>query len=211
MTSRCQHDESWSKFPPSMDVLAKYILLILLTLPFAALLTDALGKTQGRMIKMAVAVTVISWLLALVGLNGQRPNVATLFVWAFLAWPVLLLVAKGYNPALSWGSIWLSVPVMSWYLVNLSMQFYYPTNGGGGGLGAGLGFFAGWFYMMIPFAVLCCIFLGGRAIVRRIRSKLTPDGKSPALHPSPSSLNLPWAGRATRLGGTTNGRKNTSR
>src|SRR6478735_5245427 len=150
--------------------LVKYILLILLTLPYAALLTDALGKTQDRMIKVAVAVTVISWLLAVVsGGLQQRPNVANLFTCAFLAWPLLLLVAKGYNPALSWGSIWLSVPVMSWYLVNLSMLFYYPTHGGGGGLGAGLGFFAGWFYMMIPFAVLCGIFLVGRSIVRRIR------------------------------------------
>ncbi|MES2923915.1 MAG: hypothetical protein V4819_20345, partial [Verrucomicrobiota bacterium] len=95
-------------------------------------------------------------------------NVANLFVCALLAWPVLLLVAKGFNPILSWGTLWFSVPVMSWYLANLSMQFYYPTHGGGGGLGAGLALIAGWFYMVIPFALLCGIFIGGRAIIRRI-------------------------------------------
>lgn len=155
-----------------MEDLAKYFLLLLLTLPFVALATDALGKTQGRMIKVAVAVAVISWILALmIGGLHQRPNVANLFVGAFLAWPILLLFAKGFNPDLSWRSICFSVPVMSWYSVNLSMQFYYPTNGGGGGLGAGLALIGGWFYMVIPFAILCGVFLGGRAILRRIRSE----------------------------------------
>ena len=155
-----------------MEDLAKYLLLILLALPFATLATDALGKTQDRMIKVASAVAVISWLIAvMMGGLHQRPNVADLFVWAFLAWPILLLVAKGINPALSWSSIWLSVPVMSWYLVNLSMQFYYPTNGGGGGLGAGLALIGGWLYMVIPFALLCGVFLGGQGVLRRVRGE----------------------------------------
>ena len=41
-----------------MEDLAKYILLVLLALPFAALVTDALGTTQGLMIKVASGVTV---------------------------------------------------------------------------------------------------------------------------------------------------------
>lgn len=156
-----------------MEDFAKYILLILLALPFVALATDALGKTQDRLLKVAVGTTLTSLLIALlVGGLHQRPNVANLFVLAFLAWPVLLLVAKGINRALSWYSICASVPVMSWYLVNLSMQFYYPTNGGGGGLGAGLGFIAGWFYMVVPFTLLCGIFLGGRALIRAIKARV---------------------------------------
>jgi len=155
-----------------MEDLAKYFLLVLLTLPFIALATDALGTTSNRMIKVAFIVTAVSFTVALLmgGLH-QRPNVANLFVWAFLAWPVFLLIAKGFNPALSWASLWLSVPVMSWYLVNLMMQFYYPVHGGGGGLGQALAFVAGWFYMVIPFALLCAIFIAGRSITRQIRDK----------------------------------------
>jgi hypothetical protein len=156
--------------PSKMKEVVKYVLLILLTLPFIALFTDMLGRSDGRMVKVVVRVAAISWLLAvLVGGLHQRPNVANVFMVAFLAWPVLLLFAKGYNPDVSWTSICCSVPIMSWYLVNVSMQFYYPTQGGGGGLGAGLALFAGWIYMVIPFALLCGVFLGGRAIVRRFR------------------------------------------
>ena len=117
-----------------------------------------------------------SWLLAvLVGGLHQRPNVAAIFGWAFVAWPVCLLIAKGYNSAISWVSICYSVPVMSWYFVNLSMQFYYPTSGGGGGLGAGLGLFIGWFYMVIPFIAITGIFVGGRAIIKRIKGEQDAD------------------------------------
>jgi hypothetical protein len=155
-----------------MEDLAKYILLVLLVLPFGALATDALGRTQGLMIKVASGVAVISFLFAImIGGLHQRPNVANLFVLAFFAWPISLLVAKGINASLSWSAIWMSVPVMSWYLVNLSMQFYYPTDRGGGGLGAGLGLVAGWFYMVIPFAVMSGIFLGIRAAIRKIRGE----------------------------------------
>jgi len=153
-----------------MEDLIKYVLLILLVLPFQALATDALGRTQDRMIKVVMSVSAASWIVAfLMGGLHQRPNVATIYLVAFLAWPIALLVAKGIHPALSWASIWFSVPIMSWYLVNLSMQFYYPTSGGGGGLGAGMAFFLGWFYMVIPFALLCGLFLGGRAIIGRMR------------------------------------------
>jgi hypothetical protein len=166
-----------------MEDFAKYILLVLLVLPFAALATDALGKTQDLMVMVALVVAVISWLLALmVGGLHQRPNVANIFTLAFFVWPIFLLVAKGLNPSIAWTTVWLSVPIMSWYLVNISMQFYYPTNGGGGGLGAGLGLVAGWFYMVIPFTVLCGLFLGGRAVIRLTRGEQTGAGQ-PATHP----------------------------
>lgn len=154
-----------------MDELAKYFLLILLSLPFAALATDTLGRTEDLMIKTVLVVATLSGLIVLMmgGLH-QRPNVANLIMAAFLAWPVALLVAKGINPALSWGSMWFSVPVMSWYLVNLSLQFYYPTSGTGGGFGAMLALVAGWLYMVIPFALLSSVFVAGRMIIRRIRS-----------------------------------------
>lgn len=110
-----------------MDLFAKYMLLVLLMPPFAALATDTLGRTPDRMIRVVVVTFVISWLVVFAaGDLGRRPNVAQLVLCAFLAWPVLLLIAKGFNPALPWISICLSVPVMSWHLVNLSLRFY-PT------------------------------------------------------------------------------------
>jgi hypothetical protein len=150
-----------------MEDLVKYILLGLLVMPFAALMADAFGKTDGIMLRVGAGAAFLSALLAF--LNGglhQRPNVADIYAWAFVAWPFFLLIAKGINSSIPWSSIWISVPIMSWYLVNLSMQFYYPTDGGGGGLGAGLGLIAGWFYMVIPFAILSGIFIGIQSIIR---------------------------------------------
>ena len=150
--------------------IVKFILLGLLLLPFVALVTDVLGKTRGMMPKVAAGVAGVSVLLAwLVGGLHQRPNVANLFIGAFLAWPFLLLIAKALNASLPWRSIWISVPITSWYLVNVSMQFYYPTDGGGGGFGAGVGLVTGWLYMALVFGPLCLIFIGLRWLVRRIR------------------------------------------
>lgn len=155
-----------------MEEFAKYTLLHLLILPFVFLATDALGKTRGLMIKVVPAVAAISFLLAFVADgSGRRPNVAAVFGWAFVAWPFALLIAKGVNPKLEWSSLWLSVPVMSWYLVNVSLLLDYPVNGGGGGFGGWLAFVAGWFYMVVPFALLSGIFVGVRAIVRRTRGE----------------------------------------
>ena len=153
-----------------MEEIVKYILIGLLALPFTALVADALGKTDGMMPKVVIGVAILSVILSFwSGILRQQPNVASLFDWAFIAWPVLLLVAKGINPAISWGAIWISVPIMSWYLVNLSMYFDYPTNLGP--LGIPLGLVAGWLFMLIPFAVLFAAFLSARAIVRSIRGE----------------------------------------
>lgn len=151
-----------------MEDVIKYILLGLLILPFAALMAEATGKADGVMLRTVAGVTAVSALLAFsIGGLHQRPNVANIFVWAFVAWPFFLLLAKGLNPAIPWRTIWISVPIMSWYLVNLSMQFYYPANGGGGGLGFGLGLVAGWLYMVVPFALLSAVFAGVRSVTRR--------------------------------------------
>ena len=160
-----------------MEDILKYILLGMLILPFAALMTDALGKTEGIMLRVVGGVAVTSALLAfLIGGLHQRPNVANIFVWAFVAWPFFLLTAKLIDSSTPWSSIWISVPIMSWYLVNLSMQFYYPTNGGGGGFGFGLGLVAGWLYMVIPFAIMSAIFVGIRSAVRQCKGE--QDGTS---------------------------------
>ena len=108
-----------------MKDIIKYILLGLLMLPFAALLAEAMRKTKGIMLRVVSYVAAISSLLALLfGGFHQRPNVAEIFACSFVAWPFCLLIAKGMNSSISWESIWISVPIMSWYLVNLTMQFY---------------------------------------------------------------------------------------
>ena len=169
-----------------MEDLYKYVLLLILALPLIALTFDARGTTRGAMIIIVVASAIASTVLAF-GIGGlyQRPNVANIYVFALAVWPIAVLVAKGFNPALRWSHILTSIPIMSWYLVNLSMQFYYPTNGGGGGLGFAFGMLFGWSYMVIPFAPLAVIFIGVRAIVRRARSRRGGSAKSTALRASP--------------------------
>ena len=136
----------------------KYCLLLLLLLPFLALAAEALGKAAGRMLNAAAFVMPVSWILVwAVGGFERRPNVAILYCLAWLAWPALLLMAKGFNPRLLWVTLWLSVPLMSWYLVTMVVLFE-----GRGGLGAGMGLFLGWAYMILPFAVLNIAFLALR-------------------------------------------------
>jgi hypothetical protein len=165
-----------------MAELIKYILLGLMALPYAALAADALGRTDGKMLQVASGVAAISALLALlVGGIGQRPKVANIGLGASVAWPIALLIAKAIYPTLSWFSIWFSVPVMSWYLTNLSRWFYYPVNGGGGGLGAGMGFFLGWLYMLIPFVPLFAVFVGGGFRLLANKSEIGRGGDSSRL------------------------------
>ena len=159
-----------------MEDLIKFILLGVLTLPFAALVSDATGRTSRLFLRVAIGSTIISMMLALsVGGLHQRPNVANIFASAILVWPVLVLLAKAIGPEILWKDVWLSVPVMSWYLVNVSMQFYYPANGGGGGLGYFLGLAIGWFYMLVPFSILRLIFWGIQALT-------TQKGEQVATH-----------------------------
>lgn len=151
-----------------MDDIVKYILLGLLLLPFVALLTDAIGKTEGMMLRVVVGVALVSFALAFLGEgHHQRPNVAKIFACAFFAWPMVLLIAKGVNAPISWTSIWCSIPIMSWYLVNVSTQFYFPDDRPG--LGAGFGLFFGWINMLILFVPLLVIFLGVRFAVQKWR------------------------------------------
>ena len=158
-----------------MENLFKFLLLGILTLPFAALVSDTLGRTSQLFLKVSVRCTLVSLPLAfMIGGLHQRPNVANAVTFGLLIWPILILVAKTINEKILWRDVWLSVPVMSWYLVNLSMQFYYPTDGGGGGLGFGLGLILGWAYMFIPFLVLWPLFLGIQALLNRSGEQVVP-------------------------------------
>jgi len=149
-----------------MEGFLVYLMVGLLVLPFVALTLEAVSKLNGLLIISAGSVAAVSVLIAFCfGGFQARPRIANLFLIAFCLWPIALIIAKIFNPSLSWRSLWLSVPVMSWYLVNMSMQFYYPVNAGGGGLGLLLGFIAGWFYMVIPFALLNGIFIAIKRIV----------------------------------------------
>ena len=156
-----------------MEDVAKYFLLILLVLPYAALFTDAIGKTKALMLKTVIPVAVLSAVIAF-GMGGfhQRPNVASIYSWSFLFWPVCLILAKQFQDSISWRSMWISVPIMSWYLVNLSMQFWYPTNSGGGGFGAYFGLVLGWFYMVIPFGILSGLFVLFKKLLIKRRASL---------------------------------------
>lgn len=97
----------------------------------------------------------------------RYPNVAEVFAVAGLVWLVALLIVKAKNPALSWMVLWMTVPVMSWYTVNVSLCLSQPISGGG--LGRMLGLRFGWLYLMIPFAVLHGVYQVGWMIHRRLR------------------------------------------
>jgi hypothetical protein len=150
-----------------IDFLAKYLLLLLLLLPFIALTTDALKKTQSRMLVAVAGVVVISVFVVLAtGDLGQHPNVADVFACAFFAWPIALLAAKARNPLLKWFDIWTSVPLMSWYLVNMVTWFAPSSNG----FGAMLNLIAGGLYMPIIFAPLFGVFVGIKAMIHHLKS-----------------------------------------
>jgi len=136
-----------------MKELLKLVMIFMLTLPFVALYHDA-RRGSRYLVPTLFAVTLLSGLICFFfGGFHQRPRVSNLFALAFLAWPVVLLFALKAAKPISWMAAWLSVPLMSWYTVNVSMQFWYPTNAGGGGMGFGLALVAGWLYMIPLFAV----------------------------------------------------------
>jgi hypothetical protein len=133
-------------------------------IPFAALLSDMLGRTDGLMPRVVIGVTIILALGMVFGGFQERPNFANLVFIAFCAWPIFLLIAKVVRPSISWYSIWLSVPIMSWFLVNLMIGL----NDGAPFSGL-LGILLGWIYMVIPFGILSAIFVGIQRFVGRIR------------------------------------------
>jgi hypothetical protein len=81
------------------------------------------------------------------------------------------LVAKMVKPSITWSSIWISVPIMSWFLVNLmiSLTDGNPMRGAAGLLLA-------WIYMIIPFGILSGIFVGIQRLARRIRKAESGPG-----------------------------------
>jgi hypothetical protein len=146
------------------EVIIKLLLIALVAIPFAALLSDMLGRTDGLMPRVVIGVTIILALGMVFGGFQERPNFANLVFIAFCAWPIFLLIAKVVRPSISWYSIWLSVPIMSWFLVNLMIGL----NDGAPFSGL-LGILLGWIYMVIPFGILSAIFVGIQRFVGRIR------------------------------------------
>ncbi len=146
------------------EVVVKLLLLALVAIPFAALMSDMLGRTDGLMSRAVMGVTIALILGMVFGGFQERPNFANLVFFAFCAWPVLLLIAKVVRPTISWYSIWLSVPIMSWFLVNLML-----VSTDGAPFSGVLGILLGWIYMVILFGILSAIFVGCQYFVKRIR------------------------------------------
>lgn len=146
------------------EVIVKLFLLALVAIPFAALLSDALGRTDGLMSRAVIGVTITLILGMIFGGFQERPHFANLVFVAFCAWPILLLIAKAMRPSIAWYSIWVSVPIMSWFLVNLMIGL-----SDGAPFSGALGILLGWIYMVIPFGVFSAIFVGIQRFVKRIR------------------------------------------
>ena len=146
------------------EVIAKLFLLALVAIPFAALLSDVLGRTDALMSRAVIGVTITLMLGMVFGGFQERPHFANLVFVAFCAWPIFLLIAKAVRPSISWYSMWVSVPMMSWFLVNLMIG-----SADGAPFSGALGILLGWIYMVIPFGILSAIFVGTQRILRRIR------------------------------------------
>jgi hypothetical protein len=145
------------------EVIIKLILLALVAIPFVALMSDMLGRTDGLMPRVVVGVTIVLALCIVFGGFQERPNFAKLVFVAFWAWPIVLLVAKAVRPSISGDSIWVSVLIMSWFLTNLSVGL---TDGNP--LRGIFGLLLGWFNMVIPFGILSMLFVGIQRLQRRI-------------------------------------------
>lgn len=146
------------------EVIVKLFLLALAAAPFAALLSDVLGRTAGLMSRAVIGVTITLMLGMVFGGFQERPNIANVVFVAFCAWPIFLLIAKAVRPSISWYSIWVSVPIMSWFLVNLMIGL-----SDGAPFSGALGILLGWIYMVIPFGVFSAIFVGIQRFLKRIR------------------------------------------
>jgi hypothetical protein len=146
------------------EVIIKLFLLALVAIPFVALISDMLGRTDGLMSRSVIGVTITLILGLIFGGFQERPNFANFVFVAFCAWPIFLLIAKAVRPSISWYSIWVSVPIMSWFLVNLMIGL---TDGNP--LRGVVGFLLAWIYMIIPFGILSAIFVGIQRLRLRIR------------------------------------------
>lgn len=146
------------------EIVVKFLLLVLVTIPFVALFSDMLGRTDGLMPRAVIGVTITFALGMVFGGFQERPNFAKFVFVAFCAWPIFLLIAKVVRPSISWHSIWVSVPIMSWFLVNLMIGL---TDGNP--LRGVFGLILGWIYMAVLFAIISAIFVGIQALVRRLR------------------------------------------
>ena len=146
------------------EVIVKLFLLVLVAIPFAALLSDVLGRTDGLMSRAVIGVTITLILGMVFGGFQERPHFANLVFVAFCAWPIFLLIAKAVRPSISWYSIWASVPIMSWFLVNLMIGSVE-----GAPFSGALSILLGWVYMVIPFGILSAIFVGTQRFLMRIR------------------------------------------
>jgi len=148
------------------EIVTKLMLSALVAVPFAAIISDMLGRTDRLMTKAVIGVTIILGLAISFGGFQERPNFANLVFAAFCTWPILLLAAKAIKPSISWHSIWLSVPFMSWFLVNLLIGLSDGAPGSGV-----IGLLVGWIYMIIPFGILSAIFVGIQRIKKKMKTK----------------------------------------
>ena len=146
------------------EVVVKLLLIALVAIPFAALMSDMLGGTDGLMSRAVIGVTITLIIGMVFGGFQKRPHFANVVFVAFCAWPIFLVIAKGVRPSISWYSMWVSVPVMSWFLVNLILvsTAIAPFSGA-------LGILLGWIYMLIPFGILSAIFVGIQRFLKRTR------------------------------------------
>jgi len=163
-----------------LEDLIKYFLLLVLLIPFLALALEVYKVTKFLLIAVTGAAVVSLVTCLIWGGFYQRPNVATIYSIAFFIWPFALCIARILNQEISWTRLWITVPIMSWYVVNVSMQFYYPASGGGGGLGYGLGLVLGWFYMVPVFALIFLVHVGVEQLLR-ISKKRTSRSRTDRL------------------------------
>lgn len=153
------------------EIIVKILLLSLIIAPFLALWSDMMCITVGLMTRVVDGVAIILAIALLFGGFHDRYDVAKLAFAAFCAWPLALLITKKVRPAISWLTLWLSVPVMSWFLVNLMISL---TNGFL--LSGFFGLMLGWIYMLIPFGILSLLLIGFQALMRRIRKSGNNQG-----------------------------------